>query len=489
MTNHQPSSHRAGALLAVLLTGQTLANIDTAIVNVATPSIHAELQATGAQLQLIVFGYVLAYAMVLITGARLGYIHGYRSIFLIGTGAFTVASLACGLAPEPVILIIARVVQGAAAAFLVPQVLSGIQLNFTGEERKRALGLFVVTLSGSAVAGQVLGGGLIAANLFGSGWRPVFLINVPIGLVLLAAALHYLPIERTAAVRRRLDLPGVGALSVAMLLALVPLIVGREEGWPVWTWVCLATSVPAFALFIALERALAARGGEPLVNLQILARPAVSWALGSRAASSGTYFSLLFIVALYLQQGLGESPLFSGLALVSWVAAFGIGGPLLRSLPASLARHAASAGSLVMAAAYAGIALAVLSGNAAGPVLVTLLGFGGFGFGLSTTALLSHLTGTVRPENAADISGLYNTNSQLAALVGVATLGTAYLALVPQIGRAAAMHGFTVINLAFSATVVFAAVAAHLATHQTAEATNVLAAAIDIHPAVFASAD
>ncbi|MHB8619527.1 MAG: MFS transporter [Chloroflexota bacterium] len=463
MTNDFRSTYRAGALLATLLTGQTLANVDTAIVNVATPSIQMDLHATGAQLQMIVFGYILAYAMLLITGARLGRIYSYRLIFLIGTGTFTLASLASGLAPEPIILILARVIQGAGAALMVPQVLSGIQLNFSGAERTRALGLFVVALSGSAVAGQVLGGVLISADLFGSGWRPVFLINVPIGTVLMAAALRCLPANQDGR-RTRLDLRGVAVLSVAMLLALVPLIVGREEHWPAWTWACLVASVPTFVLFIAVERDVTARGGDPLVNLRILACPAVSWALGSRAAATGTYFSLLFILALYLQQGLGESALYSGLALVSWVAAFGVGGPLLRRLPDHITRHAAAVGSGIMAAAYAGIAAGVLTGHAAGPALITLLGCGGFGFGLATTALLAHLTGAVSRDDASDISGLYNTNSQVAAVVGVATFGTAYLALVPQLGRPAAMHGFTIINLAFGAAAAFAAVAAHVAT-------------------------
>jgi Major Facilitator Superfamily len=447
------------ALLAVLLTGQALANIDTAIVNVATPSIHAELDASGAQLQLIVFGYILAYAMLLITGARLGQIYGYRSIFLIGVGAFTLASLASGLAPEPITLILARVVQGAAAALIVPQVLSGIQLSLPDAERGRALGLFVMVLSASAVLGQVLGGVLISADLLGSGWRPVFLINVPIGAALMLGAIRYLPRQR-AERQPLLDVRGVLTLSVAMLLALVPLILGREQHWPAWTWLCFAASVPGFGLFVIVERSVIRNGGKPLVNLHVLTRPTVSWALGSRAAATSTYFSLLFILALYLQQGLGESPVYSGLALVSWVAAFGVGGWLLRRLSSPMARHAATAGSVFMAVAYFGIAASVINGQPAGGVLITLLGIGGFGFGLATTALLAHLVAAVPAEYAADISGLYNTNSQVAAVVGVATFGTAYLGLVTQADASTAMHAFAVIAMAFAATALVAAIAA-----------------------------
>jgi MFS family permease len=453
---------RAGLALALLLGGQALANIDTAIVNIATPSIHADLNATGAELQLIVFGYILAYAMLLVTGARLGQIHGYRAMFLIGAVGFSLASLVCGLAPNPQALIVARVIQGASAALLVPQVLSGIQLSIPEAQRPRALGLFVVVLSGSAVVGQVLGGALISADVLGSGWRPVFLINVPVGALLVAGAWRYLP-RRVATRRVQLDLRGVLALSTAMLLALVPLIVGREAHWPLWTWLSLAASAPVFGLFVAIERTVSVRGGQPLVNLQILRRPTVAWALASRLGSTATYFSLLFVVALYLQQGLGESPIYSGLALVSWVAAFGAGGWLLRRLSAGAARHAATCGSLLMAAAYAGTGAGVLAGQPAGGLLIGLLGVGGLGFGLSTTALLAQLMAAIPAEFAADISGLYNTNSQVAAVVGVATFGTAYLGLVGDAGQSTAMHAFASVVFAFAITAAFAAFAANRA--------------------------
>jgi MFS family permease len=387
---HQPTA----GVLAVLLAGQALANIDTAMVNVATPSIHATLGASGAELQLVVSGYGLAYAVLLITGARLGDLHGYRQIFLVGLGGFTLASLVCGLAPDPSTLIVARVVQGAGAALLVPQVLSGIQLNFEGDARTRALGLFVLTLSGSAVAGQILGGALISANVLGAGWRPVFLINVPIGLALVPAARRWLPADPGGR-STRLDLAGVAVLALMLLLLLVPLSVGREAGWPAWTWVCLGASLPAVGVFRWVERRVADRQGSPLLDLGLLARPEVGWALGSRAAAAGTYFGLLFVIAMYLQQGLGVAPLFSGLALVSWVAAFGVGGALLRRLPEAVGRGAAVLGALLMTAAYAGIAVCVGSGLATGAWLILLLGVGGFGFGLTTTALLAHLTAAV----------------------------------------------------------------------------------------------
>jgi len=447
-------------VLAVLLAAQFMANVDTAIVNVATPSIHAGLRASGGALELVVSGYILAYAMLLITGARLGDLRGYRRVFLGGLGLFTLASLACGLAPTALVLIIARVVQGVGAALMVPQVLSGIQLHFAGPARVRALGWYAVALSGGAVAGQVLGGALLSANLSGSGWRPIFLINVPIGLVLMAAALRVLPADPGGR-PRRLDLWGVATLSAAVLLAILPLILGRDQGWPVWTWVSLAASLPALGLFIAVERRVAARGGSPLITLSVLTRPAVAWGLGALAAATSTYFALLFILALYLQQGLGRDPLYSGLALVSWVAAFGIAGPFLRRLPARRLPLVAPGGCLILAAAYLGLSASLLTGHPAGPLLIVLLGVGGFGLGANFSGLIAHLTTSVPTRYVPDMSGLITTTSQLAAVAGVATFGTAYLSLAPHPGPHPAMHAFTLITAVFALTALLAAAAAY----------------------------
>jgi len=173
-------------LLAVLVAGQFMANVDIAIVNVATPSIHRELHASGGALEFIVSGYVLAFAMLIITGARLGRIVGYRRMYLAGLAGFTLASLACGLAPGTGALIGARIAQGACAAIMVPQVLTGIQVSFDGRARARALSVLVLAMSGSAVVGQALGGPLIAADVLGSGWRSIFWVNVPVGVAALA---------------------------------------------------------------------------------------------------------------------------------------------------------------------------------------------------------------------------------------------------------------------------------------------------------------
>lgn len=455
-------------LLATLLMGLFIVNVDVAVVNVATPSIHEQLNASGSELQLVVSGYVLSYAMLLITGARLGGMYGYRRLFLIGLCVFTLASLACGLAPSALVLIVARVVQGIGAALLVPQVLVGIQLNFSGPARVRALGFYAVALSVGAVAGQMLGGVLISANLFGTAWRPIFLINLPIGAAVAAAALAFLP-KDAGGRTQRLDVRGVGTLSAAMLLAVLPLILGHTQGWPLWTWLSLGASLVAFAAFIGIERHLSSKPGKtPLVNLRLFTEPAIAWGFIGYAAASLTYFALLFTLALYLQQGLGETALYSGLALVSWVTAFGIGGPVYPRLPERILPLVAPIGYLILAAAYLALSVALFSGPLGGALLVALLGMGGLGLGLGFTANLRRLTGAVQARYASDMSGLITTIAQTAGVLGVATFGTAWFSLVPAPDRDSATHGFAIVCAGFTAMAVVAAVAAYFSIRAAA---------------------
>jgi predicted MFS family arabinose efflux permease len=226
----------------------------------------------------------------------------------------------------------------------------------------------------------------------------------------------------------------------------LPLVLGRDEGWPAWTWACLAASVPAFILLWRVER----RRGQPLVDPRLLARPAVGWGLASQAACTATYFAVMFTLALYLQQGLGKSAAYSGLALVSWVGAFGLPGPVLGRLPGRVRARAAPAGSLILAAGFAGLAASLLAGDSGGVVLMTLLGVAGLGLGIAFTGMLSHLTSSVGREHAAALSGLFNSATRAGGVIGTAAFGTVYLALVH--GRGQAVHGFAMVNLALAAT-------------------------------------
>lgn len=418
---------RRGLVIA-LLSGQVMAGVDTAIVNVAAPSIRAQLGATDGEIALVVSGYVLVYAVLLQIGARLGDIHGYGKVFRTGLMVFTAASLGCGVAPNTPALIAARLLQGFGAALMVPQVLVGIHRGYSGDARRRALGLYSFALAGSAVLGQVVGGALVTLDVGGIGWRPIFLINVPLGLIALRAARDHLPAFASATRRPTLDLFGAALLSLSLLLVIVPLVFGPELRWPPWTFAVLAAAIPALAAFVVVERRVARRSGMPLLQLAVVTRPAVAWGLAANVAAAAGYFALLFTLALYLQEGMGRSPLYSGLSLIPWVVAFGVLAPPLASALARRTRFTIAWGYLLLAVSLVALSLSVGHGGSHALLLLTL-GTGGLGLGVGFAALLSRLTDTVPERHAADVSGLLNTTSQLAGTLGVATFGTAYLTL------------------------------------------------------------
>ena len=442
---------------AVLLLGQFMCIIDVLVGNVAMPSIAASLHASSASLQLVVGGYTIAYAMLLITGARLGDRYGRRRTYLAGVLIFTTASLACALAPDSQALIGFRLIQGAGAAVLVPQVFSIIQLNFTGPARARALSAYAAVLSAGAVAGLVLGGVVVTADLFGTGWRPVFAINVPIGIVLAAAVPRLVPPDETgtgapgtsafgtsasgAGRTSRLDLAGLAAAVCAVLLIVLPLVLGHEEGWPAWCFGCIAAGAVLAAGFVLVERRVADRGGDPLLNLAVLRAPALPSGLVTLAATQIAYGGLLFAFTLHLQAGLGESALRAGLSYLPMAAVFGLAGYNWRRLPAAARRVLVPAGLAVSTLAY--LSLAAGLHTSTGALTWTGLAVAGLGLGLSVSPLLTQSLTHVPPARAADASGLLTTTVQLGQLLGVAAIGSVYLSRaagsrLSTTGRAAA---------------------------------------------------
>ncbi|MFF8031640.1 MFS transporter [Streptomyces sp. NPDC016626] len=442
---------RPGWMLASLLGGMFLGNVDIAVVNVAIPSIREDLHASGGELELIISGYTLAYAMLLITGARLGEIRGRRWTYLVGLVVFTLSSFACGLAPNSPALVGSRVVQGIGAALMVSQVLTIIQVHFDGAARRRALGAYTGVLGVSSVIGQALGGVLVSADIMGTGWRPIFLINVPIGVALIAASYAFLPDNETLR-HKKLDGSGVALLSLGLFLLVTPLVLGPHAGWPLWSWLCLAASLPVFALFARVERGIARRAGDPLMNVALLARKHVALALVSQAATRAGYFALLFVLALYLQQGLGRSAVYSGLIPIAWVATFALVGPVLGRAGARARMLAAPVGGLLMAFSFA----AVAAGAQSTGWLIILLGIGGIGYGAAFSGTLAHLTESVEARHASDVSGLFNTTLQVGGTLGVAVFGTVYLNLVARGGVPA--DAFSTTNAALAVMSVAAAV-------------------------------
>jgi MFS family permease len=455
------AERRRWLMLAVLITGQFMALLDVTIVNVAIPTIHARLHASGAALQLIVAGYTVAYAMLLITGARLGDLRGHRNLFLAGLGTFTVASLACGLAPGTGALIAARFVQGAGAALMVPQILSVIQRQFSGAARARALGVYAATLASGAVVGQAAGGLLVSANLLGASWRPVFLVNVPVGVAVAVLVPRLVPADHVPG-GRRLDLPGLLTASGAVLLVVLPLVLGHEQGWPAWTWASLAAGVLLAGVFVLVERSVAARGGDPLLHLGVLRAPGLQAGLAALTAAMVAYGGFLFTLALHLQLGLGDSALRAGLTFAPGAAAFGAMGYWWRRLPSRVHHALTPVGLAVGALAYVGLAADLHAGTSGGPWLFVLLVAYGAAFGAAFSPLITQALVHVPRSQAADASGLVTTTIQLSQVVGVAVFGSLFLSLAAHPGAHASAAAFSTVELWLAALTLVGVVGAVL---------------------------
>ncbi|MFB4262496.1 MFS transporter [Nonomuraea sp. GTA35] len=442
---------RTGGLLAVILLGQFMAILDATIVTIAAPAIRADLNSSGAALQLVVAGYTIVYAVLLITGARLGRKFGHRRLFQAGLVLFTVASLACGLAATTAQLIAFRLFQGAGAALLVPQVLSLIQLTLDGAARARAFSVYSTVLSGAAVAGQILGGVLTSADIAGTGWRPIFLVNVPIGLVLVVAGMRLLPADRPDATAG-LDLPGLLTLSPAVLLAVTPLVLGHELGWPVWGWAMLAAGAVLAAAFVATQR----RAAAPLVPGSVLRAPGLALAAASIFSMMAGYAGFLFTMALYLHDGLGLSPLQSSLAFVLSSVGFGTASLNWRRVPARFHHRMIPAGLALSAAGY--LAVAAITAHLGSPGLLyqAAVIVSGIGMGLAFSPALNAALAQVPPADAANASGIMSTVTQLGQVAGVAGLGAVFLSLSLPTGSVAAAASAA--NIGVAALVLLSAV-------------------------------
>ena len=424
---------RPGLVLAVVLIGQFMAVLDASIVNVAAPSIHASLRASGASLQLVVAGYIITYAVLLVTGARLGDIAGHRRVFLGGLVEFTLASLGCGLAGTAGELIALRFAQGAGAAMMIPQVLSLIQRTHVGPKpRARAMSSYSAVLAGGVVAGQLVGGLLISANLFGSSWRPVFLVNVPIGVALLAVGVRALP-HGKGEPGRTLDLPGLALLTPAVLAFVFPLVLGQPEHWPLWGWILMAASIPLAGAFVLAERRVAGTGGTPLIPGRVLRVPGVPVAIAALFTVMIIFSGFFFTLALHLQDGLGYSPLRAGLTFAPTATAFALVSLNWRRLPARWHGALIAGGFVTFAVTIAGLAWMLHSGGTGGAGIYLIGAITGAGMAAAFSPLMTRVLLSVPVELAADATGVVVTVNQLGLLVGVATFGTLYLNLAGRL--------------------------------------------------------
>ncbi|MFD2467501.1 DHA2 family efflux MFS transporter permease subunit [Amycolatopsis silviterrae] len=422
---------RQRLMLVAVMTGTFLSMLNDFIVNVATPAIRTDLNASFSEIQLIIGGYVLVYGLLLVLAGRLGDIHGHRKLFLIGSALFSIASLACGLAPNPAMLVVFRVVQAVGAALLYPQVLSILQISFTGKRRATAFAVYGATISLASVAGQLVGGLLVEADLFGLGWRAVFLINVPVGLATLALAAISLPRTR-ATVRPKLDLPGLGLLTVTLALLTFPLIQGREFGWPVWIIVLLVLAAPVLAAFLAYEQRRTDRGRFALVPPSLFRIRTFSAgnaiALIFFAGNSG----LFFLLPLQLQNGLGHSALYAGLTFSPLAVAFGLGSMLAPRIQRKAGHHVLTLGYAVNVVGNVILLACVIVAGAGmtGLLLAPAMFVIGLGQGLGVSPLIGAALHDVPERDAGSASGVIQTLMQVGVAFGVAVIGLIFFTVL-----------------------------------------------------------
>jgi EmrB/QacA subfamily drug resistance transporter len=427
----EPDPRRWIALAVVLVAG-FMDLLDVTIVNVAIPSILRDLNASYAQVEWVVAAYVLGFAALLITGGRLGDIYGRKRLFVIGVAGFTLASLLCGVAGSPEMLIVARFVEGAMAGLMVPQILAIIHASFPPEERGQAFGAWGGTLGMASVAGLVIGGLLVRWNPAGLEWRSIFLVNMPVGLAALVAAWLFVRESRAKSAPRP-DLIGMALAAAGVVMLVYPLYEGRSLGWPAWLFALIAAGLGVLAVFVAYERQRSRTVGSPLVEMRLFRFRGFTVGLAAWALFWVALGGFFILWTLYMQVGLGWSPLHAGLTAAAFAVGAAAGSAMsVQFLVPRFGRRVLMAGALVNALSFAGYALLI---SHQGPsitswqMLVPLLG-SGFGFGLVVAAMVDLVLTDVPVQDAGSGSGLLTTLQQVGAALGVALAGVLFFALL-----------------------------------------------------------
>ncbi|MFG3051395.1 MFS transporter [Kitasatospora sp. NPDC048239] len=411
-------------LLPVVLTTTFMTALDFFIVNVAVPSVQADLRAGPSAVQWVIAGFGLALAAGLVTAGRLGDRYGRRRVFALGLALFTLASAGCGLAPTASALVGARVVQGLAAALMGPQVLAILRTAFSGAAQARAFAMYGLTMGVGAVFGQLIGGVLIRADVFGLDWRSCFLINLPIGLAALALVRRCLP-ESRAPQRPGLDPVGVLLATLGLTGLVLPLIQGREQGWPLWTWLCLGGAVALLAVFAVHQHR---HTGTPLVDTGLFRSRAFTAGLLAQLAFWLGQASFFLVLALHLQLGRGLDALGAGLVFTAIGLGYLLTSTRAHLVAARLGRQAVALGGLLMAAGLVLLDLAVYGGGTTGSVwwLVPGLFVDGLGMGLVIAPVTGVVLAGVEPRLAGSAAGVLATVQQVAGALGIALIGLVY---------------------------------------------------------------
>ena len=415
------------AALPVLLAGAFMVVLDFFIVNVALPSIATDLGAGDSSLEWIVAGYGLTFAAFLITAGRLGDDLGRRRVYAIGLALFTIASAACGLAPSPTTLIVARIAQGVAGAIVMPQVLAIVGVTYRGPDYVRGMSLYGMALGLAAVGGQLVGGALVHADVAGLAWRSCFLINVPIGLVALALAPRLVP-ESRAERRKRIDVLGAAIVAVGLTAILLPLIEGRELGWPAWTLASLAAAPVLLSAFVLRQRRLADSGGDPLLELALFRERGFSAGIATQLFLATAQASFFVFLAIYLQLGRGLTALEAGLVFTILAVAYVATSGPAPALTQRYGRLVVAAGGAALTLGLALLALAVSEIGTSGSLLALVpgLALAGAGIGLCFTPLTSTVLANVEPALAGSAAGAMSTTTQVGYALGVAVTGVIF---------------------------------------------------------------
>jgi len=420
---------QAWLVLVAVVLAELMDLIDTSVANLAGPSIRADLGGGPMTLQWVLSAYTAAFALGLVTSGRLGDVLGRRRLFLIGMAGFTLTSLACGLAPSAGFLIVARLGQGLFGSVMIPQGMALLKIVFPPRHFRRAMAPIGPIMGLAMVAGPILAGWLLHLNLFGSEWRSIFLINVPLGVLAGALAWRVLPRHSGEDRGARLDLLGVGLLTAASALLIVPLIQGRDLGWPAWTYAMIAAAVVLFGLFVGSER----RSRHPVITPSLFARRGFVVGLVIVAASYASLSAFVLVVNLLLQSGLGWSPLDTGLALIPW--AVGTAASTLASgavLAAKLGRANLHLGLSITVVGLLGLCWSAahwgmdLTAWTLAPALFVI----GIGSGLLFIPLFDFILGDATAEEVGTGAGVLNAAQQFASAIGVAALGTVFFARV-----------------------------------------------------------
>lgn len=422
------SDRRRWIALAIVMTAAFMDLVDVTIVNIAIPSIERDLGASFGAIQWITAGYALAFAAGLITGGRLGDIYGRKRLFLVGITGFTLASALCGFAANPEMLVASRLLQGATAAMMVPQVLAIIHVTFPAHERGKVFGMFGAVIGLGAVSGPLLGALLTQWNLFGLEWRPIFLINLPVGIAGLILGRKFIT-ESRAPKALKLDLVGVALVTLGLLMLIYPLTRGRELGWPLWGHLCMTGSVIVFAAFVAYEKRKTRKDGSPLVELSLF--KVKSFAAGIAVQLTfGIVCGIFFLVwTLYMQIGLGWSPLRAGLTGVPFsIAVSAAAGMSVQKLVPRFGRKVLQAGALTMAT---GLLLYIWEAGRYGMgihswQMVLPLVVMGVGMGLIVAPLTDAVLSDVPREHSGSASGLINTTMQMGNALGLGLVSVVF---------------------------------------------------------------